>query len=81
MWKFISAAISIWQFIAPIYNDVMLAIKRVTETNLEDVAARNAVKQEITDLVQKHALKNTKDSKINAGIEICYQIYLISKKG
>jgi hypothetical protein len=81
MFKFISAAWGIWKFIAPIYKDLMTAIKRVNETNLENIEARNAVKQEITDLVQNHALKNVSDSKMNAAIEICYQVYLISKKG
>jgi hypothetical protein len=81
MIKFISAAWGVWCFISPIYRDVMKAIAKVQQSNLEDTKARDAVKQEITDLIQNHALKTVPDSKINAAIEICYQVFLISKKG
>lgn len=80
MWKFISVAWGLWSFIAPIFKNVLTAIKKVKEANLEDVVARNAVKQEITDLIQNYALKDVSDSKINAAIEICYQVYLLSRK-
>lgn len=79
MWKFITIAVSLWQTFAPIIADVLIAIDKIKAAKLEDVVARNAVKQDITDLIQKHALKNVSDSKINACIEICYQLYLIKK--
>ena len=79
MFKFISVAISLWQTFAPIIKDILIAIDKIKNTKLEDVAARDAVKQEITDLIQNHTLKNVSDSKINACIEICYQLYIIKK--
>lgn len=79
MWKFITVATSLWHTFAPIIEDVLTAIDKIKAAKLEDVVARDAVKQDITDLIQKHALKNTSDSKINACIEICYQLYLIRK--
>lgn len=80
MFKFITVAWSLWNTFRPVFKDAMFIIEKIKATNLTDVEARNAVKQELTDTVQKYSLKDVPDSKLNAGIEICYQVYLLTKK-
>jgi len=81
MWKFISAAWSVWNFIAPIYKDVMNIIAEIKIKGLEGEEARKEVFQSITDFIQKNKV-GTKipDSIMNAGIELCYQVYLTRTK-
>ena len=80
MWKFISAAWTVWGIVRPIYSDLMRIIKEVKEKGLTDDAARKQVIQDTTDFIQAMGLKSIPDSVLNTAIELVYQIYLWDHK-
>lgn len=76
MWKFIGMAWKVWSFIRPIFSDLMRIIKEVKESDLTGNDARAKVVQDITDFIQARGLQKIPDSVLNAGIELCYQLYV-----
>lgn len=79
MLKFIAMAGKVWSFIKPIFSDLMQIIKEVKESDLTGDAARKKVTQDITDFIQERGLEKIPDSVLNAGIELCYQLYVWKK--
>lgn len=64
----------IYAYVSPIYKELVVIIKKVKESNLEDDAARKKVFQDITDFIQKNGLKKIPDSILNCIIEMVYQL-------
>ena len=63
----------LYAYLTPIYDELVKVIKAVKESNLQDDAARKEVFKRITAFIQARGLKIS-DSKLNALIEIVYQL-------
>ena len=77
IWQCISF---IWQYLRPIYKDLMLSIKEINDKDLGDEVSRKLVFQGITDRMQDRGLKKIPDSVLNCCIELSYQIFLWQRK-
>lgn len=71
--KIIWVANLIYVFVSPIYSEVIAIMKQVKEEGLKDEAARKAVFQRITDLLQSKGI-TVSDSVLNTLIEMIYQL-------
>jgi hypothetical protein len=70
----------LWQYVKPLYKDLMRIIEKVRTLGLEDEEARKRVFQDITDCIQVRGLQKVPDSVLNCSIELCYQVYIWQQK-
>ena len=64
----------IYTYVSPIYKELVMIIKDVQDTPLENEDARKLVFQKITDFIQANGLKQIPDSILNLLIEAIYQL-------
>ena len=64
----------VYVYVSPIYKELVVIIKEVQDSDLEDEAARKQVFQDITDYIQTKGLDRVPDSILNCIIEMVFQL-------